>query len=1357
MKKLLTIQQAADKLGVSTKTLRRWEARGVLNVKRTVGNQRRYAETQLAKFKKPGRSSTKESASEVPIQSSPTKAAEQAFQEVSTSVSQVRKAIEQQGKSQDVSSFSVEKITTASDGESVSFIKSSLQVFKDQFFSTLTQAQKQIVIGALSSLLVVSVSVAGVKTGVFDPVFSRLGSPPSQEEAFQQQQGLGSVLGEKTSVDLSKVRESIGKGQVLQAADTKLPGSFIFTVNVPSNFANNLSISGSATVSGDLTVRGKTLDLGAGTINASNVIYSLAVGSGLSSTGGQTPSLTNSGVLSLGSKVGALTLEAGGGITIDGLKITNSAQGADQKIFKTIKVGTTTFSAGSNTDTLEFIAGTGITLTPNTTDKKLTIVGQDASISTGWTDGGTTVHLATSSDNVGLGTTTASSFKLQIAGSIGPNSDNVYDLGSSALYFRNIYVKNMISGSSGTVGFWQRTSGALAPADVSDDIILGASATTSAVIKLVGTTGTIFSRFLNLTRGATISAQIASDIPLRVNDQSGSTAFEVSTTQVTSNLPAQFTAAGDVSIAYDLAFINPIVSYIKSQGSLYIQAGEVFNSSDLLLDTFNKGNVVADAEAFVTNAAATISSQLVVGITTAPANIGSLYMTNSSTRGKALAILNQTESTDIFTASASGTTRFVIQSGGNVGIGIGSPLEALHVVGNATAAGNLVLSGAARNIQTTAFNTLSIGGSSTGDILLLPRNSAGSVGINTSAPLGTFDIRRASGTTPVATISGATSFASLVVDNSGVGDIFTASSSGLNRFVIRQGGDVGIGTTLPALRFHVVDSTRAATAAAMIENSNTGTNADGLAIKLGLTGNGTQPTHGNSYVGNRWVEFLNGDGVRYGAIEANDSTGVNYKTSGADFAEYFTKANASDILVPGDVVCYKDAGVGKCDEVNKNIIGVVSLSPGFTGGEDGPNKVLVGLVGQLSVKVASGSDIKQGDFLATGSIAGSAVKATSAGFVFGKALAPVSSDGTVFALLNVGWYDPAVYLTDSGDLNITQIHQGQFALSGVGGSPIKTTGAFDTVVAANAKVGSLDVSKLVARDIEVKNLTIAGTALPEYLDAYLAVKNAEVLGVATSSLLVSQSTEESAYASQSALAEVADTSSQNQETIALLEEKVLAFGNRMEEFSSRIEFLQNLMVNQGSSSAALLAPNASAPAVLSFASLSDLGVDEEVATISGNLMVTGRSVFKDVGITGAIQTGLLTVDGLLGSINTLVGPLELQSEARGGVRFLSGKVTIDEKGNLVVAEKVTAKTIAAEEFRVVGTQSAGSGTIAVGQLQIEIQSSVASSSSRIFLTPTTLTSKQLVVTNKEQGRFKVAISSTEGVPVTFDWFIVGSE
>jgi len=47
--------------------------------------------------------------------------------------------------------------------------------------------------------------------------------------------------------------------------------------------------------------------------------------------------------------------------------------------------------------------------------------------------------------------------------------------------------------------------------------------------------------------------------------------------------------------------------------------------------------------------------------------------------GKALVILNETGDQAILTASASGTTRFIIENGGNVGIGIADPTELLHL------------------------------------------------------------------------------------------------------------------------------------------------------------------------------------------------------------------------------------------------------------------------------------------------------------------------------------------------------------------------------------------------------------------------------------------------------------------------------------------------------------------------------------------------------------------------------------------------------------------------------------------------------------------------------------------------------
>jgi len=77
----------------------------------------------------------------------------------------------------------------------------------------------------------------------------------------------------------------------------------------------------------------------------------------------------------------------------------------------------------------------------------------------------------------------------------------------------------------------------------------------------------------------------------------GSTIMSVSDTISTFNNPTAFTAVGDVSMAYDLIMTNQTSSFIKSNGPLSLESGEVFESNDLTLRTFNAGEVVVDGGA----------------------------------------------------------------------------------------------------------------------------------------------------------------------------------------------------------------------------------------------------------------------------------------------------------------------------------------------------------------------------------------------------------------------------------------------------------------------------------------------------------------------------------------------------------------------------------------------------------------------------------------------------------------------------------------------------------------------------------------------------------------------------------------
>ncbi len=438
----------------------------------------------------------------------------------------------------------------------------------------------------------------------------------------------------------------------------------------------------------------------------------------------------------------------------------------------------------------------------------------------------------------------------------------------------------------------------------------------------------------------------------------GSSVFSVGQAQITAALPTQFTAAGDVSIAYDLQFTNQTASYIKSLAPLIVEAGETFENNNLTLKTYGTGNVLIDSMALNVSQAASISGRLLVGTQTNPDNLGQMYVTNNIVYGKALAIFNQTESQDILTASSSGTTRFTIANDGRTSIGNALPVGMLNVD--------------TTNTATFGKAAFIVNHDETQDLISASASGTAKFTVSSTGTITTVDN---------AWLGLGASAGNVEFDDQTVDEI---------NFV---NANVGIGTQTPLFRLDVTD-TQAATVAAMITNSNTGTNADGLAIKLGFTGVGTAPT-GDPPVGNRFVVFMNGGGDIHGAIDSTGASGVAFKTSGSDFAEYFKKADPSESLPVGAAVCLTKRGVGgvtACtNETNQSIVGVVSLYAGFVGGFDHAGDdayALVGLVGQLPTLIDPASaPIVPGDQLSVGSVRGTVMKATSSGAVVGRALA----------------------------------------------------------------------------------------------------------------------------------------------------------------------------------------------------------------------------------------------------------------------------------------------------------------------------------------------------------------------------------
>ncbi|MEK6825098.1 MAG: hypothetical protein AABY02_04560, partial [Nanoarchaeota archaeon] len=198
-----------------------------------------------------------------------------------------------------------------------------------------------------------------------------------------------------------------------------------------------------------------------------------------------------------------------------------------------------------------------------------------------------------------------------------------------------------------------------------------------------------------------------------------------------------------------------------------------------------------------------------VGIGTASDVPSSFYVTRdlaSGALGKALAIFDQTESQDILTASAGGTTRFRIQNTGELVFGDDTSsffgtLNPTTLTANRTytfpnADGTICLNSnncsfaLGTNYWTIPTNTGALTPiNSTLDLLIGGTTTS-------SANLRVTGNSAFAGTTSAASIAAKTSFAGFVVDNTGAGDLFTASKSGATKFTILNNGNIQFaGTT----------------------------------------------------------------------------------------------------------------------------------------------------------------------------------------------------------------------------------------------------------------------------------------------------------------------------------------------------------------------------------------------------------------------------------------------------------------------------------------------------------------------------------------------------------------------------------
>lgn len=221
-------------------------------------------------------------------------------------------------------------------------------------------------------------------------------------------------------------------------------------------------------------------------------------------------------------------------------------------------------------------------------------------------------------------------------------------------------------------------------------------------------------------------------------------------------------------------------------------------------------------------------------------------------------------------------------------------------------------------------------------------------------------------------------------------------------------GYVGIGTTAPAdtLDVSVNSAGNCSTSGCFVArfiNTNTGTNTNGIVIQLGVA-------NGSRTSSNYFVSFAGGTGNPSiaGKIQGQ-ANGVLYTTTGADYGEYFTVADAHNRPQTGDVVSIASGvkqSVVKALNNDTTLIGVVSDRTGFLGNdvicEESETRaceasykqthVIVGLVGQVPTNVSTiNGDITAGDAIVSSILPGFGARQITTGRNIGNAVESTSS------------------------------------------------------------------------------------------------------------------------------------------------------------------------------------------------------------------------------------------------------------------------------------------------------------------------------------------------------------------------------
>ncbi|MDZ4225665.1 MAG: MerR family DNA-binding transcriptional regulator, partial [Candidatus Andersenbacteria bacterium] len=595
-----SISEAAHFLGVSASTLRRYEERGFLIPKRNEHGERVYGLGVLRVFKDRKKERVKTVAKRVEQEGLPVVSAEALIAPALSSWSH---------KPQHDPIFS-RPVSVVDEKPRRLYIEPNNVTGKKEIF--IKVRFRHIAVSAAAVLAVVVMSrVLWLSGARFSGNMSFMNEPLAKIAGDRFEDG------GQASLQFAGVPD---EGARVLAVTSEELDSFL-EVNVPSFF------------NAPITADGMDINLGSGRIFASNIVNSLQ------------------------GQVGDLNLQAGEGIAIDGLTITNTAMGLEvepQDAFQTVKVGSDEFAA-NEPDEILTVAGSGsttVSLDKNT--GTLTITGTDSD--TTYTAGsdltlsGTTFSLDSVLDSV----TTING--LTTVDAVTENTVEGLIFDTDAETISGVWTV----ADDTALGFGSDSDWSLSYAETGTDQLLlqttntAATATSKPMFEiLVGTTPTANQQVFGIAKGTT-----ASRTPIFTVDEDGDVGV-TGTTTLNGQTYTWPSADGDsyyvlsTNGSGQLSWINPAEA--GASGDIFsvgtCASGDCFTSGNTqAYSLYFEGATADDYEVILTAADATSSDKTI----TLPNATGTVILSGHTLTSDVTATLQSTGSTSVTVARING-------------------------------------------------------------------------------------------------------------------------------------------------------------------------------------------------------------------------------------------------------------------------------------------------------------------------------------------------------------------------------------------------------------------------------------------------------------------------------------------------------------------------------------------------------------------------------------------------------------------------------------------------------------------------------------------------------------------------------